>query len=119
MGMLATAINAIALQEALQKRGVATRLQTAKEIREVAEPFIRGRACATEKGRVVIFAAGTGNPIFTTDTAAALRATRSAPKSCSRRPRSTACTTRTQERPRRPLNIPEVTYQEVLERDSR
>jgi uridylate kinase len=75
MGMLATVINALALQDALEQRGVATRVQTAIEIRQVAEPFIRRRAIRhLEKGRVVIFAAGTGNPFFTTDSAAALRA---------------------------------------------
>lgn len=75
MGMLATVINALALQDALEKRDVPTRVQTAIEIRAVAEPFIRRRAVRhLEKGRVVIFAAGTGNPFFTTDTAAALRA---------------------------------------------
>ncbi|MGE5234989.1 MAG: UMP kinase [Acidobacteriota bacterium] len=75
MGMLATIINALALQDALEKRGVQTRVQTAVEIRQMAEPFIRRRAIRhLEKGRVVIFAAGTGNPFFTTDSAAALRA---------------------------------------------
>jgi uridylate kinase len=75
MGMLATVINALALQNALEKRGVFTRVQTAIEMREIAEPFIRRRAIRhLEKGRVVIFAGGTGNPYFTTDTAAALRA---------------------------------------------
>src|SRR5689334_8207447 len=75
MGMLATVINALALQDALEKRGVATRVQTALEMRSVAEPFIRRRAIRhLEKGRAVIFAAGTGNPFFTTDSAAALRA---------------------------------------------
>ncbi len=75
MGMLATVINGIALQEALEKRGLITRLISALEIRPVAEPFIRRRAIRhLEKGRIVIFASGTGNPHFTTDTAAALRA---------------------------------------------
>ena len=75
MGMLATVINALALQDALEKRSVATRVLTAIEMRSVAEPFIRRRAMRhLEKGRVVVFAAGTGNPYFTTDTAAALRA---------------------------------------------
>jgi uridylate kinase len=75
MGMLATVINALALQDALEKRSVATRVLTAIEMRSVAEPFIRRRAIRhLEKGRVVVFAAGTGNPYFTTDTAAALRA---------------------------------------------
>jgi len=75
MGMLATVINALALQQGLERNGLATRLQTALEIRAVAEPFIRRRAIRhLEKGRIVLFAAGTGNPFFTTDTAAALRA---------------------------------------------
>jgi uridylate kinase len=75
MGMLATVINALALQDALEQHGVVTRVVTAIEMRAVAEPFIRRRAIRhLEKGRVVIFAAGTGNPYFTTDTAAALRA---------------------------------------------
>jgi uridylate kinase len=75
MGMLATVINAIALQDALEKVGVFTRVVSAIEMREVAEPFIRRRAMRhLEKCRVVIFAAGTGNPYFSTDTAAALRA---------------------------------------------
>ncbi|GLI50154.1 uridylate kinase [Tepidanaerobacter syntrophicus] len=75
MGMLATVINALALQDALENREVQTRVQTAIEMREIAEPYIRLKAIRhLEKGRVVIFAAGTGNPFFSTDTAAALRA---------------------------------------------
>jgi uridylate kinase len=75
MGMLATIINALALQDALEQVGVTTRVATAIEMRAVAEPFIRRRALRhLEKGRVILFAAGTGNPYFTTDTAAALRA---------------------------------------------
>ena len=75
MGMLATIMNALALQDALENQGVQTRVLTAIEMRAVAEPFIRRRAIRhLEKGRVVVFAAGTGNPYFTTDTAAALRA---------------------------------------------
>ena len=75
MGMLATAINALALQDALEKEGVQTRVQTAIWMQELAEPYIRRRAIRhLEKGRVVIFAGGTGNPYFSTDTAAALRA---------------------------------------------
>jgi uridylate kinase len=75
MGMLATVINALALQDALEHQGVVTRVASAIEMRAVAEPFIRRRAVRhLEKGRVVLFAAGTGNPYFTTDTAAALRA---------------------------------------------
>lgn len=75
MGMLATVINAMALQDSLEKKNVFTRLMSAIEIKEIAEPYIRRRAMRhLEKGRVVIFAAGTGNPYFTTDTAASLRA---------------------------------------------
>jgi uridylate kinase len=75
MGMLATVLNALALQDALEKLGAHTRVQSAIQISEVAEPYIRRRAMRhLEKGRIVIFAAGTGNPFFTTDTAAALRA---------------------------------------------
>lgn len=75
MGMLATCINAVALQDSLESIGVHTRVQTAIEMRQIAEPYIRRKAMRhLEKGRVVIFAAGTGNPYFSTDTAAALRA---------------------------------------------
>lgn len=75
MGMIATVMNAIALQDALERQGVPTRVQSAIEMQEVAEPYIRRRAMRhLEKGRVVIFGAGTGNPFFTTDTTAALRA---------------------------------------------
>ena len=75
MGMLATAMNGLALQSALEEKGVYTRLQTAIEMKEIAEPYIKRRATRhLEKGRVVIFGCGTGNPYFTTDTAAALRA---------------------------------------------
>lgn len=75
MGMLATVINSLALQDALERIGVETRVQTSIEMRQIAEPYIRRRAIRhLEKGRIVIFAAGTGNPYFSTDTAAALRA---------------------------------------------
>lgn len=75
MGMLATVINALALQNALEKNKISTRVQSAIDMRELAEPYIRRKALRhLEKGRIVIFAAGTGNPYFTTDTAAALRA---------------------------------------------
>jgi uridylate kinase len=75
MGMLATVLNSLALQDAIEKLGVETRVQSALTIRQVAEPYIRRRATRhLEKGRIVIFAAGTGNPFFTTDTAASLRA---------------------------------------------
>ncbi len=75
MGMLATVMNALALQDALERMGIVTRVQTAIEMKAIAEPYIRGRAIRhLEKGRVVILGAGTGNPYFTTDTAGALRA---------------------------------------------
>lgn len=75
MGMLATAMNALALQDAMEARGLFTRVQTAIEMREIAEPFIKRKALKhLEKGRIVIFACGTGSPFFTTDTGAALRA---------------------------------------------
>ncbi len=75
MGMLATTLNALALQEMIESKGVATRVQTAIEMKQVAEPYIRRRAVRhLEKGRIVIFACGTGSPFFTTDSAAALRA---------------------------------------------
>jgi uridylate kinase len=75
MGMLASVINSLALQDALEKQGLVTRVQTALDIRSVAEPYIRRRAVRhLEKNRVVVFAGGTGNPYFSTDTAAALRA---------------------------------------------
>ena len=75
MGLLATVINALALQDAMEREGLETRVQTAVEMRQVAEPYIRRRAIRhLEKGRIVIFAGGTGSPYFTTDTAAALRA---------------------------------------------
>lgn len=75
MGMLATTMNALALQDALEARGIYTRVQTAIEMRQIAEPYIKRKAVKhLEKGRVVIFACGTGNPYFTTDTGAALRA---------------------------------------------
>ena len=74
MGMLATTMNGLALQDSLETRGISTRLQTAIEMRQIAEPYIKRKACRhLEKGRVVIFACGTGNPFFTTDTTAALR----------------------------------------------
>jgi uridylate kinase len=95
MGMLATVLNALAVQEALERSGADTRVLSAIEMQEVAEPYIRRRAVRhLEKGRVVIFAAGTGNPYFTTDTAAALRRSRSGPRPSSwRRTGWRACST--------------------------
>ena len=119
MGMLATVINALALQDALEKRGVPTRVQTAIDIREVAEPFIRRRAIRhLEKGRAVIFAAGTGNPFFTTDSAAALRANEIHAEVLLKATKVDGLyTADPQTRPATPSCSPEVTYQEVLEKD--
>lgn len=118
MGMLGTVINALALQDALEKRDVTTRVQTAIEIREVAEQFIRRRAIRhLEKGRVVIFAAGTGNPYFTTDSAAALRASEVKAEVLLK---ATGVEGIYSADPRKDPDaqlLPEVTYQQVLERN--
>jgi uridylate kinase len=120
MGMLATVINALALQDALEKRGVPTRVQTAIDIREVAEPFIRRRAMRhLEKGRAVIFAAGTGNPYFTTDSAAALRANEIHAEVLLKATKVEGVYTADPEKDPHAVLLPEVTYQEVLERDLR
>ncbi len=93
MGMLSTVINAIALQDAIEKTGIHVRVMSAIQMHQVAEPYIRRRAIRhLEKGRVVIFAAGTGNPYFSTDTAASLRAMEIGAEVCSRPPASTAST---------------------------
>ena len=118
MGMLATVINALALQDALEKRGVPTRVQTAIDIREVAEPFIRRRAIRhLEKGRTVIFAAGTGNPYFTTDSAAALRANEIHADVLLKATKVDGLYTADPEKDPTAVMLPEVTYQEVLEKD--
>jgi uridylate kinase len=118
MGMLATVINALALQDALEKRGVATRVQTAVDIREVAEPFIRRRALRhLEKGRAVIFAAGTGNPYFTTDSAAALRANEIHADVLLKATKVDGLYTADPMKDPDAVLLPEVTYQEVLEKD--
>jgi uridylate kinase len=118
MGMLATVINALALQDALEKRGVPTRVQTAIDIREVAEPFIRRRAIRhLEKGRTVIFAAGTGNPYFTTDSAAALRANEIHADILLKATKVDGLYTADPEKDPTAVMLPEVTYQEVLEKD--
>jgi len=120
MGMLATVINALALQDALEKRGVATRVQTAIEIRAVAEPVIRRRAIRhLEKGRVVIFAAGTGNPYFTTDSAAALRANEIHADVLLKATRVDGIYTADPRLEPSAELLPEVTYHQVLERDLR
>jgi uridylate kinase len=120
MGMLATVINALALQDAMEKRSVATRVQTAIDIREVAEPFIRRRAIRhLEKGRMVIFAAGTGNPFFTTDSAAALRAAEIHADILLKGTQVEGIYTRDPKTDPSARLLTEVTYQEVLERDLR
>jgi uridylate kinase len=117
MGMLATVINALALQDALEKRGVPTRVQTAIDIREVAEPFIRRRAMRhLEKKRAVIFAAGTGNPYFTTDSAAALRANEIHAEILLKATKVDGLYTADPHKDPNAVLLPEVSYQEILER---
>ncbi|NJL27698.1 MAG: UMP kinase [Thermoanaerobaculia bacterium] len=120
MGMLGTVINALALQDALEKLGVTTRVQTAIDIRDVAEPFIRRRAIRhLEKGRVVIFAAGTGNPYFTTDSAAALRANEIRADVLLKATRVTGIYTADPRLDPTASLLPSITYQQVLERNLR
>jgi uridylate kinase len=117
MGMLATVINALALQDALEKRGVPTRVQTAIDINTVAEPFIRRRAIRhLEKGRAVIFAAGTGNPYFTTDSAAALRANEIHAEILLKATKVDGLYTADPKKDPDAKLLPEVTYQEVIEK---
>ena len=118
MGMLATVINGLALQDALEKRGVTTRVQTALEMRSVAEPFIRRRAIRhLEKGRAVIFAAGTGNPFFTTDSAAALRANEIHAEILLKATGVDGIYTADPRLDPKAELLPIITYQQVLERD--
>ncbi len=120
MGMLSTVINALALQDSLEKAGVRTRVQTAIDIREVAEPFIRRRAIRhLEKGRCVIFAAGTGNPFFTTDSAAALRANEIHADVLLKATKVEGIYTADPNLDPSAELLPEVTYQQVLERNLR
>lgn len=120
MGMLATVINGLALQDALEKRGVVTRVQTAIDIRDVAEPFIRRRAIRhLEKNRVVIFAAGTGSPFFTTDSAAALRANEIHADVLLKATQVEGIYTADPNQDPEAELIPEISYQQVLERDLR
>jgi uridylate kinase len=117
MGMLATVINALALQDALEKRGVATRVQSAIDINTVAEPFIRRRAIRhLEKKRVVIFAAGTGNPYFTTDSAAALRANEIHAEILLKATKVDGLYTADPNKDPDATLLPEVTYQQVIEK---
>ncbi|MCZ6725844.1 MAG: UMP kinase [Acidobacteria bacterium] len=120
MGMLGTVINALALQDALEKIGVPTRVQTAITIREVAEPFIRRRAIRhLEKGRVVIFGAGTGNPYFTTDSAAALRANEIHVDALLKATNVDGIYTADPQKDPAATKLTELSYQDVLARDLR
>jgi uridylate kinase len=120
MGMLATIINSLALQDALEKVGVYTRVMSAIEIRAVAEPFIRRRAMRhLEKGRVVIFAGGTGNPYFTTDSAAALRAMEIRAELLLKATRVDGVYSADPEKVPNAEFLPEITYLQALERGLR
>jgi uridylate kinase len=117
MGMLATVINALALQDAIEKMGVPTRVLSAIEMRAVAEPYIRRRAIRhLEKGRVVVFAAGTGNPFFTTDTAGALRAVEIGAEAILKATKVDGIYTADPNRDPAAAKLPRVTYIEVLNR---
>jgi uridylate kinase len=120
MGMLATVINALALQDVLEKAGVPTRVLSAIAMHEVAEPYIRRRAMRhLEKGRVLIFAAGTGSPYFTTDTAAALRATEIGAQALLKGTKVAGIYDRDPEKHAEALMLPRLTYFDILERDLR
>ena len=120
MGMLATVINALALQNSLEKHGVYTRCQTAINMERIAEPFIRRRAIRhLEKGRIVIFAAGTGNPYFTTDTAAALRAIEIEADVIIKGTRVDGVYDSDPEKNAKAIRFAEITYRDVLEKDLR
>jgi uridylate kinase len=115
MGMLATVMNALALQDALERAGVHTRVLSAIEMRAVAEPYIRRRAIRhLEKGRVVIFAAGTGNPFFTTDTAGALRAVEIGADAIMKATKVDGIYSADPKRDATATRLPHVTYREVL-----
>jgi len=120
MGMLATVVNALALQDALEKAGVPTRVMSAITMNEVAEPYIRRRAMRhLEKGRIVVFGAGTGSPYFTTDTAAALRATEIGAEAILKGTRVAGIYDRDPEKDAQAQMIPRLTYFEVLEKSLR
>ncbi len=117
MGMLATVINGIALSEAIESQGVATRLMSALDIRQVAEPFTRRRALShLDQGRVVVLAAGTGNPFFTTDTAAALRAAELRCEVLLKATKVDGVYTADPRRDPTAKRLPELTYMDVLSR---
>jgi len=118
MGMLATVINALAVSSAIEQRGVHTRVQTAIEMHQVAEPFIRRRAIRhMEKGRIVLFAAGTGNPFFTTDSAAALRANEIQAEILIKGTKVDGVYSADPKRDKAAELIPRLSYQEVLKRE--
>jgi len=118
MGMLATVINALALQDSLERRNIMTRVQTALEIKQVAEPYIRRRAIRhLEKGRVVILAAGTGNPFFTTDTAATLRALEIGAEVILKATKVDGVYDRDPMRYQNAIKFKELSYMEVLKRE--
>ena len=120
MGMLATVVNALALQDALEKAGVPTRVMSAITMNEVAEPYIRRRAMRhLEKGRIVVFGAGTGSPYFTTDTAAALRATEIGAKAILKGTRVAGIYDRDPEKDGQAVLLPRLTYFDVLEKSLR
>jgi uridylate kinase len=120
MGMLATVVNALALQDALEKAGVPTRVMSAITMNEVAEPYIRRRAMRhLEKGRIVVFGAGTGSPFFTTDTAAALRATEIGAQAILKGTRVDGIYDRDPEKDPRAQMLPRLTYFDVLEKSLR
>jgi uridylate kinase len=120
MGMLATVINALALQDALEKSGMPTRVMSAITMNEVAEPYIRRRAIRhMEKGRIVVFGAGTGSPYFTTDTAAALRATEIGAAAILKGTRVAGIYDQDPEKHAQARMIPRLTYFDVLEKSLR
>ena len=120
MGMLATVVNALALQDALEKAGVPTRVMSAITMNEVAEPYIRRRAMRhLEKGRIVVFGAGTGSPFFTTDTAAALRATEIGAQAILKGTRVAGIYDRDPEKDGQAVLLPRLTYFDVLEKSLR
>jgi uridylate kinase len=120
MGMLATVINALALQDALEKSGIPTRVMSAITMNEVAEPYIRRRAMRhLEKGRIVVFGAGTGSPYFTTDTAAALRATEIGAHAILKGTRVAGIYDADPEKDAQAKMIPRLTYFDVLEKSLR
>ncbi len=120
MGMLATVINALALQDAMEKAGVPTRVMSAITMNEVAEPYIRRRAIRhLEKGRALIFGAGTGSPYFTTDTAAALRATEIAAQAILKGTKVAGIYDRDPEKDDKAVMLKRLTYFQILEKDLR